>query len=302
MTDNNSPPSLQHEHWREFYRVLWGERLNFMRELVAKGETHPLRMIRLLDHRERHYRLGVSPDGGPPHWIKNQYNPKASMLPSEAPVFRRTSLRGREHITPFYARTDPVDFLVDFIIARGGVDAVVELGCGFGRNLFNLYYNGGPRAVSYYGGELTETGIAMGQMLAARQTDFAVTFFPFDHTAPRLDALPRVRRALVFTAHSIEQVLQIPAQLLETIAGCADEVLAVHFEPFGFQVGEDLGEYTQRHREFAVKRGWNQNLFQELIRARDRGVLELQFVGTELMLPDDPVNPTSLAVWRSPPR
>lgn len=44
---------------------------------------------------------------------------------------------------------------------------MVELGCGYGRNLFKIFYNGGGVNLRYFGGEFTSSGVEMAKKLVS---------------------------------------------------------------------------------------------------------------------------------------
>lgn len=201
-------------------------------------------------------------------------------------------------VVPFHATDNLHNFIIDYIAETGPYDCILELGCGYGRNLLEIFFNGGPRDTPYFGGELTESGIAIASELAALEPRMNARFFRFDLLNPDLSAVPRVNRALVLTVHSLEQVKLIEPELFLAISRVAREVNCLHFEPFGFQVS-DLGPATRAHSEFMVKNGLNQNFVAALTEAARRYGLRASFMATELFLPLHSDNPTSLAIWHS---
>ena len=206
-------------------------------------------------------------------------------------------LRGNYALIPFHATDNLVDFIVDYIDEKGPFDTIIELGCGYGRNLFNIFYGGGPQDARYYGGELTASGVAMAREIAALDPAMQASFFPFDYLEPAL-AIEPVERALVFTMHSIEQVCQIDPRLFGVIAGTGRRVDCIHLEPFGFQFAE-LGPASIEHRKQAIENNWNLNFAAALQEAKQAHGLNISCVVTELSLAVDPHNPTSLAIWQA---
>lgn len=294
---NRSSPSMtgeQGELWRAFYEQAWAARATFMRALMAAGETNPYRIIRLLEaHQRKHRIVGTSA-----RWEKQPWPTQLEKTPAGMPAWRLTSFRGKMMLVPFHASDNLHNFVVDYIAETGPYDCIIELGCGYGRNLFDIFLGGGPRDVPYFGGELTESGVAIAKELAALEPRMDATFFRFDHLQPDISAVPRKNRALVFTIHSVEQVKLIAPEFFLAIAGVAREVNCLHFEPFGFQVG-DLGPASQAHRELMVANGWNQNFAAALTQAAQRFGFTTSFIGTEMFLPMQAENPTSLAIWHS---
>ena len=285
----------QEPRWRLFYEDAWNVRAAYLRELIAAGENNVPRLLRRFEAFERKHRVKIDADGS--HFTRTVWPKEQEIGPAGVPLLRASSLRGNHALIPFHAADNLADFLVDYIDENGPFDAIVELGCGYGRNLFNIFYGGGPREARYYGGELTASGVAIAREIAALDPAMKVTFFPFDYLDPVL-ALEPITRALVFTLHSIEQVCQIDARLFAVIAGIARRVDCVHLEPFGFQLAE-LGPASSGNRAQALEHNWNLNFVSALREAQRAYGLRVSCLIPELSLPADPNNPTSLAIWHT---
>lgn len=270
-----------------------------MRSKIREGETDPYRIIKLLEAHERKYLFTLTQSGE--HlverrvWARDLYGE----TPAGVPVMRGTSLRGQPLRVPFHARDHLHDFIIDYMEENGPYDCILEVGCGYGRALFEIFYSGGPRNIPYFGGELTESGVSIAKELAALRPDMKATFFHFDYVKPDLSVIPKCDRALVYTLHSIEQVALIDPSLFSVLAGIAKQVTALHFEPFGFQLVTDVGPVTDSHRKFMQQRGWNQNFASALVEATQQYGIKSDYACTEQFLPSDWQNPTSLAIWHS---
>jgi len=285
----------QEPRWRSFYESAWSLRASYLRGLIAEGESNIPRLLRRFDAFERKHR--VTGEDSRLRFERTVWPKEQEVGPAGVPLLRASSFRGNHALIPFHASDNLADFIVDYIDEKGPYDAIIELGCGYGRNLFNIFYGGGPQAARYYGGELTESGLAVAREIAALDPALKATFFPFDYLDPALPVAP-AERALVFTVHSIEQVCQIDARLFGVIAGAARRVDCIHFEPFGFQLAE-LGPASREHRDQAIENRWNVNFAGALQEAQQAHGLQISCVITELSLPIDPHNPTSLAIWHA---
>ena len=272
-------------------------RAEFVRERIVAGETNPYRIVKSLEARQRKFRLIGTP-AGKAHWEKQPWPKEWGETPAGVPAFRLTSSRGNMLRAPFHCSDNLHNFLIDYLDETGPYDAVIELGCGYGRNILEIFYGGGPRDIAYFGGELTDSGVAIARELAALEPRLDARFFHFDYLAPDLGAVPRFDRALVFTMHSIEQVKLIGPELFDAISRVARDVACIHFEPFGFQVAT-LGPATEAHRKTMEKNGWNLNFAAALQEAARRYPVKVDYMATELFMPIDPHNPTSIAVWHS---
>jgi len=283
----------QEVHWRQFYELAWYFRLEFIRKKIAEGEKNPLRLIRLLEQQERKNALAFDAQAKTYRWKNRDFPQK---MPSGTPSIKQSSFNGKRLDIPYHAKTIYTDFIIDFLHETGDVDCIVELGCGYGHNLFEMYYHGGPNK-PYFGGELTDSGCAIGDTLASFSTKQKISFYKFDHTKPDLSWLPSCKRAFVYTVHSIEQVHRIDSEFFQCIANAADEVIGLHLEPFGFQYAPDLGEVTKIQAEQFQAKKWNVNFYETLKQAEDQNILKIDFIDTEVFLPADPLNPTSLVTW-----
>lgn len=287
--------SGQESRWRLFYEAAWSVRADYLRGLIAAGERNIPRLLRRFDAFERKHRVKAGDDG--PRFERTAWPKEQEIGPAGVPLLRASSFRGGHTLVPFHAADNVVNFLVDYIDEKGPFDAIVELGCGYGRNLFDIFYGGGPQDARYVGGELTASGVAMAQEIAALDPAMKAAFFGFDYLDPVLPIEP-VERALVFTMHSIEQVCQVDARLFGVIAGVARRVDCIHLEPFGFQLAE-LGPASSAQRQQAIENNWNLNFAAMLQEAQNAQGLRVSCVVTELSLPIDPNNPTSLAIWHT---
>jgi len=274
---------------QDVYELLWETRHKFIRDIIGAGETHPLRLHHLMAWFNRFYDIR-----GPIDHAANADGFR--LLPTGVPAFRRMAVEDREVTVPFYDNTN--DFLVDMMI-KEKPDAVVELGSGYGKNLLELYYRGGPRDVPYYAGEYTESGTAFAETLAARSSDFRLIPFRFDHNAPDLSIVKETDFVVFFTCHSIEQVAQLRADYFKQLAAHATRVIGVHFEPFGFQMPGAESEVDATQRRFFEAQGWNTNLHAVAEESAARGEITLKCVEKNVMPNTDPTNPTSLIVWEA---
>lgn len=281
--------------WRLRYSYLWGARADLAQQLIAAGEREPMRIIHTLERVEQRMELVASSEGAA--WKIRPIDAKTA-LPSGVPAFREAAFNGAAFQVSAYTYANLAGFMADYFMESGPYDAAVELGCGYGQNLFRLYYAGLPAATRYFGGELAESGIALGRALAGLNPNIPIEFFSFDHLVPDLSKLPRFSRLLVFTCHSLEQVELVSPAFFAAVARAADSVTCVHLEPFGFQV-RPVGPMAQRHRKSFEDLGWNTNLHAAATEAEQAGIIRRTVVIPDIFLSSDPLNVTSLMIWTS---
>jgi hypothetical protein len=188
--------------------------------------------------------------------------------------------------------------ILDYV-RKNPVEAIVELGSGFGQNLIKLYYQGCPQ-IPLFAGELTESGTACCQRISSLKPQMNLSAFRYDFNHPTPPILEGYKRILVFTCHAIEQVEQLNENALPAIARFAPHVHCIHFEPFGFQLYEGENDVDKNQSKAFHQAHWNLNLFQRLLEANNQKHLALKFVRKNIAGSfDDGLNPTSIAIWQS---
>jgi hypothetical protein len=176
------------------------------------------------------------------------------------------------HLPRSFALHGGLGLILEKLVARAApADVIIELGSGWGFNLFHLWLNGGPRKALEY----TLAGRQCTERLAALQRDLDIATMAFDYYAVNLDPLGRLAgRVFVFSCFSIDQIPQLPASIFHALRKLANRVDGIHFEPAGWQMeGEGcLGS----SRQYAEKHDYNRNLWPLLNQLQGDGVLRLE--------------------------
>ncbi|MDD4286970.1 MAG: class I SAM-dependent methyltransferase [Candidatus Peribacteraceae bacterium] len=169
-------------------------------------------------------------------------------------------------------------------------DSVVELGCGYGHNLWLLAQQFPGK--TFFGGEYSPQAVTLAQELYRNNPSIHVEQFNFyDPTYPILDRLEKGRRVLVFTRHAIEQ-LPSAANVCLVLPKYADRMTAVvHLEPLYETHGESL--LALLRKRYTEMNDYNRDLL-PLLRANPAvTVQEAQMNVFGL----NPLNPTSVIRW-----
>ena len=188
--------------------------------------------------------------------------------------------------------------VVDSVLARcrESTGVIVELGSGWGRNIFAAWLGGAPRGARYVAAEYTGAGRRAAERLAALNPHIAFESHSFDYYQPVLATVPRPSHAVVFTVHSVEQIPQLKPEVIDVIRSIADEVDCVHLEPVGWQLETKSGAGSSR--EYAERHDYNRNLVALLRAAEAAGDIRI-----EAILPEavgaNPLNATTMIRWRS---
>jgi hypothetical protein len=234
---------------REYGREKWPAILARIDLELAAGESHIARVV----NRVKRWQLATPEDAT----LEVVVAGRAMRLPG-----------------PFALHGGMGLMLEKLLVLAEGADAIIELGSGWGFNLFHLWLNGGPRMARYFACEYTEAGRLCTERLAAIAPTFAIEALPFDYHQPDLRRVGRFAgRVLVFSCHSIEQIPQLSANLFAELRQVARRVDGVHLEPIGWQMAGERGVGSSQ--EYAQKHDYNRNLWPLLNQLQASGLLRL---------------------------
>ena len=287
--------AFQLPHWQDFYEKAWAFRAKFLESELQSG-ANALQAIKELEKKERGYTLGVNDTTGEVLYMKKEISDdEPHIKDTNIALYSKRGFNGNIIILPKHTSYDFRILLIDLIDATGPYDAIIELGCGYGRNLFEIFYGGGPREAKYIGGEFTKSGIEIAQKLAKKAPKMKTEFFHFNHLEPKLPFKKPFKRAFVFTCHSIEQVMQINENWFDEVVKAGEFVRGAHLEPFGFQL-KNSGPLSDMHKDFMIQNSWNINFAEVLRQAVERKIIKDEQIFLEMGVTPD-VNVGSLAFW-----
>ncbi|MBQ9221583.1 MAG: hypothetical protein SPK83_06420 [Succinivibrio dextrinosolvens] len=300
----------QSERWQLFYEKTWAERAEYMRSLLNTGKYNTMQIISMLEKKQRFFQLAIirsknndennaDNQNADVRWLPIRFDAKKEhRMFNGVPMIKHVGLLGNLVSVPFYTQCRIDQLLIDLIDTTGPYDAVIELGCGYGRNLFNIFYGGGPTDICYFGGEYTKSGEEICRDLATATPSMKTQFFHFNHLEPDLSIIrEKFERVFIFTVHTIEQVTRIPDNWFSAVSKVAPFVRCVHIEPFGFQATQ-LGPLSKIHKESFVKNQWNMNFYENFLNAKDRNEIEIEDCLIENLYSTDICNMSSFAVWK----
>ena len=287
--------AFQLPHWQDFYEKAWAFRAKFLESELQSG-ANALQAIKELEKKERGYTLGVNDTTGEVLYMKKEISEdEPHIKDTNIALYSKKRFNGNIIILPKHTSYDFTTLLIDLIDATGPYDAIIELGCGYGGNLFEIFYGGGPREAKYIGGEFTKSGVEIAQKLAKKAPKMKTEFFHFNHLEPKLPFKKPFKRAFVFTCHSIEQVMQINENWFDEVVKAGEFVRGAHLEPFGFQL-KNSGPLSDMHKDFMIQNSWNINFAEVLRQALERKIIKDEQIFLEMGLTPD-VNVGSLAFW-----
>lgn len=205
--------------------------------------------------------------------------------------------------------------ITDLVLGCCDADAkrIIELGSGWGTNLFYLWLGGAPRSADYVAMEYTEAGRAATQLLAGTEPALSMTVRPFDYHHPDLSEFRRNDKTLVLTSYSIEQITTLSDALFDELLAIPGLDRVIHVEPVSWQLLDQspiaplIGglSYVVPPRlslELDVRRrsrstAYNQDLIGKLRGLERAGRIRIERIEKNYVGPN-PLNPGTAIVWR----
>lgn len=190
---------------------------------------------------------------------------------------------------------------------------IIELGSGWGTNLFYLWLGGAPRSADYVAMEYTEAGRAATQLLAGTEPALSMTVRPFDYHHPDLSEFRGNDKTVIFTSHSIEQITTLSERLFSELLAIPGLHRVVHVEPVSWQlldqrpIGPLVGALSRvvpprLSLELDVRRrnrstAYNQDLVGKLRGLEQAGRIRIERIAKNYV-GANPLNPGTAIVWR----
>jgi len=152
-------------------------------------------------------------------------------------------------------------------------EALVETGCGYGRNIYDMINIGIDTDIDLYCMEFVDSARNTARLVSKFLiSTHSVTVLPIDYRFPDFSVIlaKGYKRVTVMTMTSIEQVPEVPHALVDGMLSLAPKVDVVHIEPIGWQMRDDLRtparQGAQRHNvDGSTGAQTNQNLWPLLL-------------------------------------
>ncbi len=177
-------------------------------------------------------------------WFKNRYFREVFAdvgiaVRGDALATRLAVRDGKYQVVPFDSRQADLPVrLAAFIAEHGDIEHVVELGSGYGHNLFRLHDELTPEqrgSLKLHACELSSSGREVTSRLHALDPAIALSVHPFDYYKPDFSFLAGAKATLVFSSHSIEQIPVLGEELFRDLLSASPRCYGIHAEPVGWQ-------------------------------------------------------------------
>ena len=227
-------------------------------------------------------------------------------LQSEIVRFSNAQRSWRENGVPRSGTTEEWNKSIDdLVVTMAGrhipenCDLFLDLGCGWGHRMFDLWRVGiAPRA-AFYGGDRSDASRSVVDRVRSLFPGMRCSWFQFDFLNPDFSQLPTDATSVcIFSCHAIEQVNFLGANLFDCIAASFPGacVKGIHLEPVGFQTqtqDEAHGDADATDRVHAKEKRYNLDLMWQ---AQEHPQIEITAFEKKL-IDSGYGNATALAVW-----
>jgi len=180
----------------------------------------------------------------------------------------------------------------------GSSETLVELGSGYGKNIFYML-DKLPSFRKGICGDLSPRGIEVSKIIADA-FGFDVQCYRHDHYDPNNDLMASCNNSLVFTSQAIEQLPITPENLLNQLIKSTPS-LVVHFEPIYEHKFIQQDVLNILRIKYTKLCDYNRDLETILIRYQSRGQIEI-VMNEPNIFGNNIFNPLSVIAWRPTPR
>jgi len=173
---------------------------------------------------------------------------------------------------------------------------IVELGSGYGRNLFWTWLFGGKRDIKYFGLEYTESGRKASDIIASLEKNINFISKHFNYNKPDFDFLKDVDgHIMFFTVHSIEQIPKLNEIFFTKLLELGKNFSCIHFEPIGWQIADPKLK-NGSSKEYAMLHDYNINLYSEILKLEQKKLITINEILPNFLC-INPKNGTSILSW-----
>ncbi|GEM_PF-5116566 len=264
-----------------YYEAAWHMRAQVVESWMAAGELSLPRLLSRFQTYQERYSLGVDKRGGRlTGWLEwQEVDPDWSWRGlRKLESGKRGILRGDDCAMPPYVQFNMAEMLVDF---ADDVDTIVELGSGYGGQLFRLFLAGGPGDARYVGAEISPAGRDLAEKLAQLQPGLRFENHVFDLNDPDWSCLNGSRRALIFSSWSLMYPQSLPDDFFLGLSRWPGSATLVFCEPLGFQWGASH-PVSDAQKNLAATGLINGNLADLVGAATAQGLIEPLLVAKDL--------------------
>ena len=287
------------EHWKSHFDNRFAvEYEEFERIIDEDGENSLGRVINRFKCWEEAHLLSFNADKNSFDVVQKEWGEDTELLPTGLPTYTDMWAMGQNFRALPYLKFELGKFLYDYINCQKlDVDCVVELGGGWGRNLFDLWHAGLSSEIKLYSADNSTWGKKIALKLSSLCPDIPIVPVSFDIENPDFSFLTGEKRVLYFSHFTMMYISELKEEFFEKMTQANDKITCIHFEPMGFQISKSQGYVSLVQNVEATLRNFNRNLINVLSDLKMRGKIDLTHVYKELIPSRDRTHSTSIIIW-----
>lgn len=288
------------DHWKSYFdKRYFADLQQFQRIIDDEGEVSLVRAISKFNRWTEEFEVVLDEDAdtfviSPKDWGD------VPRLPTGLPVFLDMWAMGVDFRAPPYLKAQIDKFLIDYIQqAAPDVDSVVEIGAGWGRNLFDLWHAGLGAEIELLSADSAKNAATILTKLKTLDPALPINPVPFDISAPDFSFSQAKRHVLYFSYFTMMYASELDDAFFLRLIDANPNATFIHFEPVGFQLNKVQSHVARVQEVEAQLRNYNQNLMDILIGLRDKGVINLTHAYKDLLPYRHRAHAISVVIWNS---
>jgi len=299
------------EEVKDGYEKTWDVFLEKVQSLIDQGERNLSNILNILIRKAEESAIMSARE----EYIANMLNfPRNER---NIPISRLVVADGKYVSIPRHHTDNTLIAAVTSRITED-TDLMVELGSGWGKNLFLIYLQGLFKQLQYVACEPTKSGRCATEILGSLEKDMRVTTRHFDFYDPDMSFIEGKPNVVFFTNHSIEQCIRFNNHVYDMMLEKSGQCTCIHMEPIGWQrhpqseaIKKMIAE-NKTPKEMPIKisneellensMAWaglfryNTNLLETIQHYQESGVIDVEVIQYDIF-GINPFNPSSLIVW-----
>lgn len=175
-------------------------------------------------------------------------------------------------------------------------DVIIELGSGWGRNIYYMLQKNIINNQRIISGEFNKTGCIIQESIKNnffKNQHLNIYHFDYKNSNNFFDQVKKIekpfQKCLVFTKHSIEQITEIDNDFFDNLLQICPQIKCIHFEPIGWQISEKSFCKSSNY--------YNRNLFSKLEEYQNKNLIKIKNVELDFLSVTRPGNTSTLIEW-----
>lgn len=186
------------------------------------------------------------------------------------------------------------------IIETKKYESIVELGSGFGRNIYYYASKLLDKNYNFYMGEYTQGGISAANLIKDKffkNKKIKINHFDYNNSDTFFEQLKMEKKhnsILFSTFWSIEQITVLKKEVIENMLSLSNNISCIHIEPIGWQISE---KSIMKEDKTDFRKYYNKNLYSILKELENENKIKIDEIKLDFFNFGDPESCGTLIKW-----